>query len=50
MLLWAVVLVDDAMPDPFPWIGVNVQDETAITFSVEDGGGTLLLQLDSFSG
>ena len=45
----SVVLVDDALPDPFPWIGLNVQDVTAITFSVEDAGGGLLLQLDSFS-
>jgi hypothetical protein len=43
----AVVLADDALPDPFPWVGVDLQDDTAITFSVEDAGGTLLMRLET---
>jgi hypothetical protein len=44
-----VVLASDALPDPFPWVGVDLQQETFITFSVEDANGTLLLQLDAFT-
>jgi hypothetical protein len=46
----AFVLADDTLTQPFPWIGIDVRSQTAITFSVSDAGGTLLLQLDTFSG
>lgn len=43
-----VPFVDDSLPADFPFIGIDLTD-TPITFSVEDAGGTLLMQVDAFT-
>lgn len=40
---------DDSLPAAFPFVGVDLAADTAITFTVEDAGGTLLFQLDAFT-
>ena len=45
----AVPFVDDSLPADFPFIGADLAATTAITFSVEDAGGTLLMELDAFT-
>ena len=39
-----VALSSDAQPDPFPFTNITSYPHT---FSIQDGGGTLLMQLDS---
>ncbi len=45
----SVPFVDDSLPAAFPFIGADLAATTAITFSVEDAGGTLLMQLEAFT-
>ena len=40
------MLTSDALPDPFPAVDVT---KAAITFSLMDAGGTLLMQLDTLA-
>lgn len=45
----SVPFADDSLPADFPFIGADLEATTAITFSVEDAAGTLLMELDDFT-